>query len=118
MRYGLVRLRDGSLVMPIGGRSSVLDPQGAFSRLDRVWALVSRDDGATWPEAHFVGGGDSLCVAEPTLVETSRDGELVCLLRVQYGTGNQLHRSVSRDGGRTWSAPGRRPSGEKRGWCS
>jgi hypothetical protein len=102
---GLVRLRDGSLVMPIGGRSSVTDPQGAFSRLDRVWALVSRDDGATWPEAHFVGGGDSLCVAEPTLVETSRDGELVCLLRVQYGTGNQLHRCVSRDGGRTWSAP-------------
>jgi hypothetical protein len=102
---GVARLADGLLIMPIGGRSSVAEPRGAFSKLDRVWVLISRDDGATWPEAYFVGGGESLCLAEPTLVTTSTPGELVCLLRVQYGTGNQLHRSVSRDGGRTWSVP-------------
>jgi hypothetical protein len=102
---GLARLDDGSLVMPVGGRSSVREPRGGFDRLDRVWVLVSRDDGATWPEAHFVAGGDTLCVAEPTLVTTSICDELVCLLRVQYRTGNQLHRTGSRDGGRTWSPP-------------
>jgi hypothetical protein len=91
--------------MPIGGRASVAEPRGAFAKLDRVWVLVSRDDGRTWPEAHFVGGGDALCLAEPTLVETATPGELVCLCRVQYGTGDQLHRVVSRDSGRTWSAP-------------
>lgn len=102
---GLVRLQDGSLVMPIGGRSSVAAPEGAFSRLNRVWVLVSRNDGRSWNEAYFVGGDDTLCVAEPTLVETSTPGELVCLLRVQYGNGNQLHRTVSRDGGRSWTPP-------------
>jgi hypothetical protein len=102
---GLVRLDDGSLVMPVGGRRAARDPRGRSDPLDRVWVLVSRDDGATWPEAYFVVGGDSLCVAEPTLITTAVRDEIVCLLRVQYQTGNQLHRTVSADAGRTWSPP-------------
>src|SRR5690606_37800459 len=69
---GLVRLRSGRLVMPIGGRSSESDPQGRFSKLDRVWMLASTDDGATWTEAYFVAGKSDLCFAEPTLVETGK----------------------------------------------
>ncbi len=102
---GILRLRRGSAVMAVGGRSTTDMPAGTFARLDRVWVLISRDDGRTWNEAHFVAGGESLCVAEPTIVETSRDGELVCLLRVQYDTGDQLHRTMSSDGGLTWSTP-------------
>lgn len=102
---GVVRQADGSLVMPVGGRSTVADPRGTFSKLDRVWVLISRDDGASWREAYFVGGGERLCLAEPSVVTTSRPGELVGFFRVQYNTGDQLHRAASSDGGRTWSAP-------------
>ncbi|HTO03565.1 MAG TPA: sialidase family protein, partial [Opitutus sp.] len=102
---GLLRTSCGILLMPVGGRSTVSEPRGAFWKLNRVWMLTSDDDGRTWTQAHFVAGSDSRCFAEPTIVETGTAGEIVCLLRVQYGTGNQLHRAVSHDFGRTWSNP-------------
>lgn len=102
---GLLRTSRGTLLMPVGGRSTVDDPQGAFWKLNRVWMLESEDEGRTWPRAYFVAGNDSRCFAEPTIVETGTPGEIVCLLRMQYGTGDQLHRSVSGDYGVTWSEP-------------
>ena len=102
---GIVRLRDGTLLMPVAGRSTVPEPGGAFWRLDRSWVLRSRDGGATWPESVFLAGGPSLCLCEPTIVETARAGELVAYLRSQYDTGSELYRSDSFDAGRTWSAP-------------
>lgn len=102
---GILRLRSGVALMAVGGRATSDDPRGAFAPLDRVWALRSFDDGRTWNEASFVAGGEALSVAEPTMVETSQDGELACLLRVQYGTGNELHRTMSRDAGLSWSRP-------------
>ena len=106
---GILRLRDGSLLMPVAGRATVPEPEGAFWRLDRCWVLRSTDGGASWPESVFVGGGPSLCLCEPTLEETSRDGAVVAYMRSQYGTGTELYRSDSQDGGSTWTHP--RPTG-------
>jgi hypothetical protein len=100
----VVRTAAGTLLLAVGGRSTVDDPRGAFLPLNRCWVLESSDDGATWSTAHFVGGSDSLALAEPT-IEVTGDGVLVCLMRVQYGTGRELHQSISSDDGRTWSTP-------------
>ena len=105
IQSGILRLRDGRLLMAVGGRSTVPEPEGAFWRLNRCWVLESTDDGTTWSESHFIAGSDSLCCAEPTIVETSVPGELICIMRVQYATGAEMVRSDSNDGGRTWSAP-------------
>lgn len=102
---GILRLRDGRLLMPVGGRTTVPEPEGAFWPLDRCWALESTDDGQTWDRSTFIGGGPALCLCEPTIVETARDGHLVALMRSQYDTGFELYRSNSFDGGRTWSPP-------------
>jgi hypothetical protein len=99
-----VRTTAGTLVMAVGGRSTVDDPRGAFLPLNRCWVLESPDDGATWSTAHLIDGSDSLALAEPT-IEVTPDGTLVCLMRVQYGTGRELHRSLSTDHGRTWTRP-------------
>ena len=102
---GTLRLRDGRLVMPVAGRATVDDPDGAFWRLDRCWVLRSDDDGATWRDCRFVAGSEALCLCEPTIVEAAADGHLVALMRAQYDTGRELYRSESRDGGDTWTAP-------------
>lgn len=102
---GITRLRDGTLLMPVAGRATVDQPNGAFWRLNRCWVLTSRDGGRNWHESAFIGGSDALALCEPTVFETERAGHVVALMRVQYDTGNELYRSDSLDGGRTWSAP-------------
>jgi|GEM_PF-2095262 len=102
---GAIETEPRTWIMPVGGRVTTDNPRGEFEKLNRVWVLISRDDGATWNEAHFVAGDERHCFAEPTLVKTSIPGQLVCLLRIQYNTGNQLHRVVSLDGGLTWTHP-------------
>lgn len=101
----IVRTRRGTLLLPVAGRATVPEPDGAFWRLNRCWVLESEDDGRTWSRSYFIGGGDGLCLCEPTMVETAEPGHLVCYMRVQYDTGRQLYRSESRDWGRTWSRP-------------
>ena len=101
----IIRLANGHLLMPVAGRTTVSDPKGAFWKLNRCWVLESEDGGRLWTAAHFIGGNDSLCLAEPTIVETAVPGHVVCLMRSQYETGNQLFRSESTDFGRTWSSP-------------
>lgn len=102
---GLCRTRRGTLLLPMGGRTTVPNPVGAFWPLNRVWVLESVDDGATWRKAYFMGGSEGLALAEPTLIETGVDDEIVCLMRCQYHTGNELYQSRSTDGGHTWSEP-------------
>lgn len=110
----ILRTPTGTLIMAVGGRATVDDPRGAFWPLNRCWALESRDDGQTWTAAYLIGGSDSLALAEPT-IESTTDGLLVCLMRVQYGTGRELYQSVSADHGRTWSRP--QPTGlPNAGW--
>jgi hypothetical protein len=98
-------LGSGRIITGVGGRSTVPDPRGAFWRLNRCWALHSDDGGRTWSRSALIGGSDSLAIAEPTIVETSTPGSLVCLLRVQYDSGEELHLSTSSDDGLSWSQP-------------
>ncbi len=49
----------GTLLLAVGGRSTVEDPRGAFLPLNRCWVLESLDDGETWATAHLIGGSDS-----------------------------------------------------------
>ena len=106
---GVLRLRSGVWLMPVAGRSTVDDPQGAYWRLNRAWVLASHDGGHRYRTSHFIGGGDALAVCEPTILETACDDHVVAFMRVQYETGDQLQRSDSFDGGRSWSWP--RPVG-------
>lgn len=99
---GVLRTRSGRLLMPIGGRATTEDPKGTYQPLDRAWVLVSGDDGHSWTAGGFMGGDASLSIAEPTIIETGIDDEIVGLVRVQYNTGNELYRVVSRDGGMNW----------------
>ena len=75
-----------------------------FWPLNRVWVLASDDGGASWA-SHFVGGGPSLAVCEPTIVESGADDHVVAYMRSQYDTGFELYRSESGDGGLTWTKP-------------
>lgn len=101
----IIRTKAGTLLMPIMGRTTVADPRGDYWKFNRCWVLESRDGGRTWPNSFFIGGSNSLSLCEPAIAETSVPGEIVAYMRVQYGTGNQLYRSFSRDFGHTWSPP-------------
>lgn len=101
----IIQTEAGTLLMPIMGRTTVADPRGDYWKFNRCWVLESTDGGRTWPKSFFIGGSNSLSLCEPSISETSVPGEIVAYMRVQYGTGNQLYRSFSRDNGHTWTPP-------------
>ena len=63
------------------------------------YCYLSDDDGATWRESQRVKPGDGCW--EPACIEL-KDGRVLMLMRT--GLGGQ-YKSVSTDGGATWSAP-------------
>ncbi|MCX6358386.1 MAG: sialidase family protein [Armatimonadetes bacterium] len=87
------RLRGGALLMPI--YKELPDPL-------RVWSyvLLSKDGGKTWGEPIVVDPGND-DNDEPDVIERP-DGSLLCVMRSNRGE-QTMWRSVSRDGGRTWS---------------
>ncbi len=112
--YGrIVELSDGDLLCPIWGKRVSEEPW-------RSGLIRSRDGGRTWGEHATIGydphatilpvtsDGTVHCAGfnEGTLVEL-RDGRILAVLRQQgvEGRKRDLYRSVSADGGRTWSAP-------------
>jgi hypothetical protein len=101
----IVRIGNHTWLLPVAGRATVTQPDGAYWRLNRCWVLESQDDGRSWSHSYWIGGGDGLCLCEPTIVKTAVTGHLVCYMRVQYDTGNQLYRSESSDYGHTWTRP-------------
>jgi hypothetical protein len=73
-----------------GGRRSV----------ERVWR--SDDRGATWQGPAVIAERDDLWLCEGSLVELP-DGLLVCLMRENSMRGLDAYKSMSSDGGLTWS---------------
>jgi len=78
------------------------------------WVLTSEDEGHTWEYLATIAGPDAVpdaregpCEPSMTALET---GELMCVMRVAGGRGNNLVRSYSADGGRTWSPVDRLPA--------
>jgi predicted neuraminidase len=106
-----LRLRDGSLEMPIS--FDVWAQKGTPARTEgemdlKSGVLISTDRGKTWTpfvEMHTfqpkVLPGATNGVAEPAIVEL-QDGSLFALMRT--GT-DHLFEARSRNGGRTWTTP-------------
>jgi hypothetical protein len=94
----------------------VVDPQGkkrliVFSGLYPIRASVSEDDGVTWTPLRPIGSfGGIVAMAS---VERLRDGRYMALFhddgRYLRGSGKAerfvVYKSISRDGGLTWSEP-------------
>ena len=101
----IVRLADGTALMPISGRDTLPEPNGCYWKENRCWILRSQDDAETWTP-HFIGGSNEICLCECTIAQLS-DGSVYALMRAGYGTGKSLYASISRDGGQTFtpSAP-------------
>jgi hypothetical protein len=75
-------------------------------------ALISEDEGRNWTYLSTVAHADAVPDAsegfdEPCLVQLAT-GELMCVSRV--GSGQELARAYSADGGRTWSPVDRLPA--------
>jgi hypothetical protein len=91
---GLV-LPDGTLVGCVQGRQS---PAAAR---DSSYALRSVDGGRTWSLSPIAAATDRVAFSEAFLF-LKRDGRILALIRSGEGDA-RLYRSVSADGGRTWS---------------
>ena len=100
--HGPIVMRDGRLIY-----LGTLFPEG----MDRPFGIVScaeSRDGLHWdvlgevPLPENVTNGQ---FHEPHVIELN-DGALLCLIRYHYPNGDLgIYKSVSRDGGRTWSTP-------------
>jgi hypothetical protein len=68
--------------------------------------IASADKGLTWSEVGEVPNVEGVAFYEPHAIELT-DGSLLALLRTHLGKGFhfQIWKSLSRDGGRTWSTP-------------
>jgi hypothetical protein len=114
--YGkIVETRGGRVLMPVWG----WDEPGDGSR---AGVLISDDQGWSWERFSLIARADSAeefdighgvmrkgGFNETTVVELP-DGELLAIIRQQFVGGDpekHFYRSVSADGGETWSAPER-----------
>ncbi|MEM6333231.1 MAG: sialidase family protein [Planctomycetota bacterium] len=99
----LIELRHG----PMAGRwvvtahSRFADEPGRRSA-QRVW--WSDDQGKTWSGHSLAGSFEHLWVCEASIFELP-DGTLVCVMRENSGTGHDGVKTLSTDGGETWSEP-------------
>jgi predicted neuraminidase len=83
-----IKLRDGSLVLPLSDERN-------GGGVDLSFFLSSRDEGKTWTKSGIMRGGE-----QPTFIERN-DGSLLAYLRVRPN----IVASESNDGGRTWTEP-------------
>ena len=69
-----------------------------------VDVYLTEDHGTHWEGPFRVARDSTLKFCEPSVVEMP-SGELVCFLRENSKLGYDVFKCISRDGGRTWSAP-------------
>lgn len=95
----VIQLASGRLVIPAARHSL---PGEKFSPRSEALCYLSDDEGATWRQSETVLDAGKECrsgLQEPGVVEL-KDGRILMLLRTDQGV--QL-RSLSSDGGNTWS---------------
>lgn len=95
----MLRLVGGRLLLPLSSPWPWDRPDTRGQNV-RSWCLLSDDDGATWHPSQSMLAGPQRGLMEPYAVELS-DGRLLMLTRTQM---DHQYRSVSTDGGLTWSA--------------
>jgi predicted neuraminidase len=83
-----IRLRDGSLILPISDERN-------GGGVDLSFFLSTRDNGETWTKSGVMRGGE-----QPTFIERD-DSSLLAYLRVRP----KIVAAESRDGGQTWTNP-------------
>jgi len=92
----MVELADGTVLLPAFGINALSDTY-YFAVL-----FKSSDHGATWGGQTTIASSGSYSYGEPQFRYVSA-GQLVCFM--DSSTDAQIWRSVSTDGGATWSAP-------------
>jgi len=100
--YGRLVEANDELLMPLFGKQPVAGRAAPASGL-----LRSRDGGRTWGDFTAIAcdRAEGRIEYGPTAVHTAPDGTMLALITVGR---REIHRSLSSDGGRTWSAPERR----------
>jgi sialidase-1 len=89
----VILTRAGRLMVPVAFTSDI----GKAYRKQRLFCLISDDDGVNWRETNEVAG-DEGPLMEPGVVEC-RDGSIYMTIRTSTGF---LYEARSKDGGATW----------------
>ncbi len=108
--HGPILLRDGTLLYV--GKANAEWVNGEYRPSmkalhgGRIRVIASADKGVTWGEVGEVPNVADVVFHEPHAIELA-DGSLLALLRAHPVAGGhfQIWKSLSRDGGRTWSTP-------------
>lgn len=108
--HGPILLRDGTLLYV--GKANAECENGEYRPSmnalhgGRLRIIASADKGVTWSEVGEVPNVADAVFHEPHAIELA-DGSLLALLRAHPVAGGhfQIWKSLSRDGGRTWSTP-------------
>ena len=108
--HGPILLRDGTLLYV--GKANAEWVNGEYRPSmkalhgGRIRIIASADKGVTWSEVGEVPNVADVVFHEPHAIELA-DGSLLALLRAHPVAGGhfQIWKSLSRDGGRTWSTP-------------
>ncbi len=93
----LLECFDGSWILSC----HVCNPETGFL-FQRAW--ISKNQGRAWEGPFVVAQKTGLNLCEASLVEVA-PGTLVALLRENSGKGWDAYKTISHDGGRTWSEP-------------
>jgi sialidase-1 len=92
---------DTVLKLAAGGSSHLPRVPGViWSKIGRIFAYYSDDNGKTWKSSEEVANPDNVITQEPGVVE-QKDGSLFMFIRTDAGV---QYASYSRDKGETWSA--------------
>ena len=95
-----IRLSTGRLLLPLSTPWPWDRPDVSGRGKDiRSWCLYSDDDGETWQPSRSMLAGPGRGLMEPYAVEL-KDGRLLMLMRTQT---HRQYRSISPDGGDSWS---------------
>ncbi len=94
----MLRLHSGRLVLPLSSPWPWDRPDTRGKNV-RSWCLLSDDDGSTWQRSQSMLTGPQRGLMEPYVVELN-DRRLLMLARTQM---DYQYRSISADGGLTWS---------------
>jgi len=104
----IIEQSDGTVTLSIWGCMSVED---GWQRMDSVGLLRSTDGGETWGDPTIIAHDKEKrwSAYNETAIAPMDDNVWVAFMRTEYrGVGNEsawMSRSVTTDGGRTWSAP-------------